>query len=51
MVYQLIHGDSPTGITNYFEKTDGDFDKVTITDLTPDGGKKISNSQFKAGRA
>lgn len=51
MVYQLIHGKSPTGVRNHLENIDGDFEKVTIADLTPDGGKKISNTQFKAGRA
>lgn len=51
MVYQLIHNNSSTGVRNHLEDIDGDFEKVSVADLTPDGGKKIRNSQFNAGRA
>lgn len=51
MVYQLIHDNSSTGVRNNLDNRDGDFDKVSIADLTQDGGKKVSNTEFKAGRA
>ncbi len=51
MVYQLIHDQSSSGVRDNLVETDGDYNKVTIADMTPDGGKKISNTQFKVGRA